>query len=169
MQGLHLVPRLTARENVLIGALASLRGAVGWRSLLRWYPPERLAQADAALSALGLAALAGTRTDRLSGGERQKLALARLQLQSPRLVLADEPTAALDPAAVARVCQALRALADAPGHTLLTVVHDLALLPHLAGRVIGMAQGRVRWDLPVADVTPERLRRLYESTEMATP
>lgn len=161
MQGLHLVPRLTARENVLVGALASLRGAAGWRSLLRWYPPEQVARADAALSALGLAALAGTRSDRLSGGERQKVALARLQLQRPRLVLADEPTAALDPAATAQVCAALRDLAGGPDQVLLTVVHDLALLPRLAGRVIGMAQGRVLWDLPIAEVTPARLSTLY--------
>ncbi|MCU0919643.1 MAG: phosphonate ABC transporter ATP-binding protein [Methylibium sp.] len=162
MQGLHLVPRLSARENVLVGALARLRGADALRSWCRWYPDALRAEADSALTALGLADRAQTRADRLSGGERQKVALARVQLQRPRLLLADEPTSALDPAATREVCLALRAMADEPGRTLLTVVHDLELLPLLATRVIGIADGRVRWDRPISEVTPALLKALYE-------
>ena len=162
MQGLHLVPRLSARENVLIGALGRLQGTQAVRSWWRWYPPDLVAEADAALAALGMAARSGTRADRLSGGERQKVALARLQLQQPRLLLVDEPTSALDPAATREVCLALQAVAAVPGRTLLTVVHDLALLPLLAHRVIGMADGRVHWDRPIADVTSALLQALYE-------
>ena len=162
MQGLHLVPRLSARENVLVGALARLRGADALRSWCRWYPDALRAEADAALTTLGLTDRASTRADRLSGGERQKVALARVQLQRPRLLLADEPTSALDPAATREVCLALRALADEPGRTLLTVVHDLELLPMLATRVIGIADGRLRWDRPIAEVTTALLQALYE-------
>jgi phosphonate transport system ATP-binding protein len=162
MQGLHLVPRLTARENVLIGALARLQGAQAVRSWFRWYPRDLVDEADAALAALGLADRAAERSDRLSGGERQKLALARLQLQRPRLLLADEPTSALDPAATLAVCQALSAAASRPGRTLLAVVHDLELLPALATRVIGMSGGRVRWDRPLGEVTAALLQALYE-------
>jgi phosphonate transport system ATP-binding protein len=162
MQGLHLVPRLSARENVLVGALARLRGADALRSWCRWYPDALRAEADSALTALGLADRAQTRADRLSGGERQKVALARVQLQRPRLLLADEPTSALDPAATREVCLALRALADEPGRALLCVVHDLELLPLLATRVIGIADGRVRWDRPIAELTPALLQTLYE-------
>jgi phosphonate transport system ATP-binding protein len=162
MQGLHLVPRLSARENVLVGALARLRGADALRSWCRWYPDALRAEADSALTALGLADRARTRADRLSGGERQKVALARVQLQRPRLLLADEPTSALDPAATREVCLALRAMADEPGRTLLTVVHDLELLPLLATRVIGIADGRVRWDRPISEVMPALLKALYE-------
>jgi phosphonate transport system ATP-binding protein len=162
MQGLHLVPRLNARENVLVGALARLRGAEVLRSWCRWYSDALRAEADAALTALGLADLAHTRADRLSGGERQKVALARVQLQRPRLLLADEPTSALDPAATREVCLALRAVAEEPGRTLLTVVHDLELLPLLATRVVGIADGRMCWDRPIAEVTPALLQALYE-------
>jgi phosphonate transport system ATP-binding protein len=162
MQGLHLVPRLTARENVLIGALARLQGGDAWRSLLRWYPRALAEEADAALAALGVADRAGTRADRLSGGERQKVALARVQLQRPRLLLADEPTSALDPSATTQVCQALRSLASEPGRTLVTVVHDLYLLPLLATRVIGMVAGRVQWDRPIGELTSPMLQDLYE-------
>jgi phosphonate transport system ATP-binding protein len=162
LQGLHLVPRLTARENVLIGGLARLRGAQAVRSWCRWYPQDLAAEADDALAALGLADRGGTRADRLSGGERQKVALARLQLQCPRLLLADEPTSALDPSATRTVCHALCAVAAAPGRTLLTVVHDLELLALLATRVVGMAEGRVRWDRPPGELTPGLLQALYE-------
>lgn len=161
MQGLHLVTRLTARENVLIGALGRLEGKEAWRSLLRCYPAACVQEADAALAALGLATRADTRADRLSGGERQKVALARLQLQRPRLVLADEPTSALDPAATQQVCAALMAAVAGPGQTLVTVVHDLDLLPRLATRVIGLAAGRLKWDLAIDDLTPELLQGLY--------
>lgn len=161
MQGLHLVPRLTARENVLIGALARLSGVQAWRSWWRWYPDALLDEADTALGALGLSGRAHVRADRLSGGERQKVGLARLALQCPRLVLADEPTAALDPNATAQVCTSLRSGAEAAGQTLVTVVHDLDLLPALATRVIGLAHGAIRWDLPLDQVDDAALRDLY--------
>lgn len=161
MQGLHLVPRLTARENVLIGALARLQGAQAWRSWWRRYPEALVAEADAALAALGLLERAPVRADRLSGGERQRVGLARLVLQQPRLVLADEPTSALDPSATAQVCASLRHGAALTGQTLVTVVHDLDLLPALATRVIGLVQGRVRWDLPLDQVDEAALRDLY--------
>jgi phosphonate transport system ATP-binding protein len=161
MQGLHLVPRLSARENTIVGALARLHGLAAVASWLRRYPDALVAEADAALAALGLAGQGDVRGDRLSGGERQKVALARLLLQRPRLLLADEPTAALDPAGTTLVCQALRDAVAAPGHTLLAVVHDLELLPQLATRVIGLAGGTVQWDLPLAEATPARLHALY--------
>jgi phosphonate transport system ATP-binding protein len=161
MQGLHLVPRLSARENVLIGALARLQGRQAWRGWLRCPARALRAEADAALAALGLAGSADTRADRLSGGERQKVGLARLQLQRARLVLADEPTSALDPLAVQQVCTMLNTIAD--GGTLLTVLHQRELLPLLATRVIGMAQGRIAWDLPLAAVDAARLQALYRS------
>ena len=68
LQGLHLVPRLTARENVLIGTLARLRGFDAWRSLLRWYPSALVGEAGTAMAALGPADRAGTRADRRAEG-----------------------------------------------------------------------------------------------------
>ncbi len=161
MQGLHLVPRLSARENVVIGALARLHGADAWRSWLRLYPAALLQEADLALAELGLGEHASVRADRLSGGERQKVALARLQLQQPRLLLADEPTSALDPSATQQVCAALLALAEPDGRTLVSVVHDSELLPVLATRVIGIAGGEIQWDEAIDAVRPERLQTLY--------
>jgi phosphonate transport system ATP-binding protein len=159
-QGLHLVPRLTAIENTLIGALT--RPLPRWRSWSRLYPAAWQAEAMAALAALGLAERGATRADQLSGGERQKVALARLQLQQPRLVLADEPTAALDPSSALQACAALR---KAPREgTLLCVVHQPELLAALADRVIALRDGRIAWDLPVAVVQPDLLDALYTTS-----
>lgn len=162
LQGLHLVPRLTARENVLLGALPRLPG---WRSWARLYPPALLAEADAALNAVGLLALAHQRADRLSGGEKQKLGIARLRLQTARLVLADEPTAHLDPNAALAACGWLREAAA--GATLITVVHHSALLPQLADRVLGLRAGRLvldsRLDQPSPQAFTQALAALYQA------
>lgn len=159
MQGLHLVPRLTALENVVLGALARPRVMALWRSWLRCYPPALIQEASQALAELGLAQRLHVRADRLSGGERQKVSLARLRLQRARLILADEPTSALDPSATQQACQAL--LAAAQQASLLTVVHDPALLPMLAERVIGLKDGRLVFDVPIRDLNPTLLDRLY--------
>jgi phosphonate transport system ATP-binding protein len=158
MQGLHLVGRLSARENVLIGALARVSS---WRSWTRLYPPALVEEADEALTLVGLLGRGDVRCDRLSGGERQKVSIARLRLQRPRLILADEPTANLDPSAAADACTWLNAAAG--GATLITVVHQPALLPLLADRVIGLRSGLQVFDLPVAQVNTERLQALYAS------
>ena len=106
MQGLHLVARLSALDNVLVGCLGRVDG---WRSWTRFFPADEVAAARQALHAVGIGDRCATRADRLSGGERQKVAIARLLLQRPRLILADEPTAALDPAAAGEVCEIGRA------------------------------------------------------------
>jgi phosphonate transport system ATP-binding protein len=159
-QGLHLVGRLSALENVLIGSLGRV---TGWRSWVRCFPANETAAAEAALHAVGLLARAGARADSLSGGERQKVAIARLLVQRPKLILADEPTAALDPAAASEVCQLLARTAS--GATLISVVHNPTLLPVLAERVIGLKQGRIAFDLPVADVDDATLVNLYRPPE----
>lgn len=159
MQGLHLVPRLTARENVILGALARPNAMPLWRSWSRLYPAHLIAEADQALAELGMSEQADMRSDRLSGGERQKIGIARLKLQRARLVLADEPTSALDPNATLDACRAL--CATAQGATLLSVVHNTDLLALLADRVIGLAGGEIVFDLPLRDVTPEHLQALY--------
>lgn len=158
MQGLHLVARLSALDNALIGALPRVPG---WRSWVRHYPQHERARAEAALQAVGIASRAMVRADRLSGGERQKVAIARLLMQHPQLILADEPTAALDPAAAEDICRLLAQAAN--GATLISVVHQPALLPLLATRVLGIAGGRLQFDLALADVSEERLARLYRS------
>lgn len=163
MQGLHLVPRLSALENVVLGALARPGAMPLWRSWLRCYPSALQHEALQALADLGLAHLAHTRADQLSGGERQKTSIARLHLQRPRLILADEPTSALDPAATQQACDALTRLATQA--TLVTVVHDTRLLAQLADRVIGLKAGRVVFDLDTQALDTRLLQTLYEQED----
>jgi phosphonate transport system ATP-binding protein len=156
MQGVHLVARLSAFDNVLIGCLGRV---AGWRSWTRCFPDMEITRAESALQTVGLLSKAPLRADKLSGGERQKVAIARLLMQQPRLILADEPTAALDPSAAAEVCQLLAKAAE--GAALITVVHNPALLPLLAERVIGLKQGKLAFDLPLAAVDAQILGDLY--------
>lgn len=164
MQGVHLVARLSALDNVLIGCLARIPG---WRSCMRWHTPADQTLARAALHSVGLLGQADVRVDQLSGGERQKVALARLLMQKPQLILADEPTAALDPTAAAEVCKLLLQAAQdaqgAQGATLISVVHNPALVPVLAQRVIGLRAGRVVFDVPAHTLDADRLEQLYGS------
>ena len=167
MQGLHLVARLSALDNVLVGCLGRVGG---WRSWTRCFAADEVAAARQALHAVGLGDRCATRADRLSGGERQKVAIARLLLQRPRLILADEPTAALDPAAAGEVCALLANAAGADaGVTLLSVVHSPALLPLLCERVIGLAKGRIVFDLPLAAVGDGALASLYRPPTRPLP
>ena len=159
MQGLHLVPRLSALDNVVLGALARPGAMPLWRSWTRCYPADLLAEARQALDEQDLAHRSEVRADKLSGGERQKTSLARLRLQRPRLVLADEPTSALDPAATRQACLTLKNIARHA--TLITVVHDPALLPLLADRVIGLKRGRLVFDVATPQLTQALLDQLY--------
>ena len=159
MQGVHLVARLSALDNVLIGCLAR---TPGWRSCMRWHTAADQALARAALQSVGLLGQADVRVDQLSGGERQKVALARLLMQQPLLILADEPTAALDPTAAAEVCKLLVQAAQAA--TLITVVHNPALVPVLANRVIGLQAGQIVLDEPAQTLDTAQLEQLYRGT-----
>ena len=165
-QGAALVGRLSARDNLLNGALARCAPSAAWRGR---FPAAIEAEAEDWLHRLDLQALADTRADRLSGGERQRVAIGRAALQHPRLLLADEATAALDPRAAAQACAWLRRAADPDGSAcgaLLVVLHQLELLPALAERVIGLRDGRLVLDRPVdasADLAAA-LAELYAMT-----
>jgi phosphonate transport system ATP-binding protein len=161
LQGLHLVGRLDALDNALLGTLGRLRGGAALRSWLRWFDATDVRAAQAALARVGLAGRGGERVDRLSGGERQRVAMARLLMQRPRLILADEPTASLDPAGALDLCHGLVQTADELGAALVTVVHQADLLPLLAQRVLGLRDGQLLFDLPTAQVDAATLAALY--------
>jgi len=133
-------------------------------------PPGR-PQRPQPLPAWGWAACvacgAGDRADALSGGEREKVALARLLVQRPRLVLADETTASLDPQAAEAACALLRQAAA--GAMLISVVHDPALVPLLGDRVIGLRAGRVVFDQPLGGLAPDSLAALYRPSADSEP
>jgi putative ABC transport system ATP-binding protein len=130
-QFFNLIPTLDAAENVrLVLELNGVRGAAARERSL------------AALADVGLAARAGSAVDRLSGGEQQRLAIARALVHAPKLVLADEPTGNLDEQTAREVLPVLLSLTRARGTTLVMVTHDGALAGS-ADRVLELREGRL--------------------------
>ena len=115
-----------------------------------------------ALARTGIGGLLHARTDTLSGGEQQRVALARVLVQDPDLVLADEPVASLDPARAEEVLELLCEPAADRDRTLLVSLHDPDLALRHCDRVVGLRAGRVLFDLPPAEVTADLRRQLYE-------
>ena len=157
-QQLHLVGRLRVVHNVLAGRLGHWPW---WRALLSLVHPLEVDAARAALARVGVVDTLLARTDSLSGGEQQRVALARVLVQQPELVLADEPVASLDPVRGEEVLRLLTGAVVGRTSTLLVSLHDLDLALRHCDRVVGLRQGRVLFDLPPAEVTEDLRRQLY--------
>jgi phosphonate transport system ATP-binding protein len=157
-QQFNLLRRLSVLENVLVGRLTH---APRWRSLLGWFPAEDVARARAALERVGLGDLAERRADTLSGGQQQRVAVARALVQEPRVILADEPMASLDPALAHTVMELLRRINAEDGITVVTSLHVLDLALRYGRRVIGLRQGRVVHDGPAESLTPGVAERIF--------
>jgi phosphonate transport system ATP-binding protein len=151
-------PRLRVVTAVLAGRLGtwSTRRALG--SLLR---PVDASGAQAALARLDLADRLFDRCDRLSGGQLQRVSIARVLYQAPELILADEPVSALDPTLADATVRELIAQSQATGATLVASLHAVDLALKWFGRIVGMRAGQVVFDAPAADVTRAMLHDLY--------
>jgi phosphonate transport system ATP-binding protein len=157
-QQFNLLRRLSVLDNVLIGRLARVPV---WRSLLAWFPAADVARARAALERVGLAGLGERRADTLSGGQQQRVAIARALVQEPRVLLADEPMASLDPALSRTVMELLRRINEEDGITVVTSLHVLELAEAYGRRIIALRDGRVAHDGPPASFTAERRRQVF--------
>ena len=142
-QQFNLVPRLDVLTNVLAGRLNRIPTA---RALLKLFTARERALAIRALDRLGIADLALNRADALSGGQQQRVAIARALMQEPRLLLADEPIASLDPMNAKLVMDALRDINRRDGITVLCNLHTLDTARAYCDRIVGMAQGRIVFD-----------------------
>lgn len=157
-QGLHLVPRLTALENILIGRLSKNKSFKTWA---RQFNQEDHRVAAEAMELVGIASKSDERVDRLSGGERQKVAIARALAQESSLLLADEPTSNLDPLAAAEIAKLLQFLVREKKMTIVTVIHDLSLLNYLGGRVIGLKNSAVKFDTQMSTLSIPEIEKIY--------
>jgi phosphonate transport system ATP-binding protein len=159
-QHASLVRRRTVLSNVAMGALGRYGGM--WTALGGLPAIERRTAYDH-LSAVGLAALASQRAGTLSGGQAQRVAIARALAQQPRVLLADEPVASLDPAAADEIMRLLRDLATHDHLAVLCVLHQVELAYGYADRVVGIRDGRIVFDRRCADLPRDAVRELYLS------
>ncbi|MDW8445278.1 MAG: phosphonate ABC transporter ATP-binding protein [Acetobacteraceae bacterium] len=161
-QQFNLVQRLDVLTNVLIGRL-NHRGTLS--SLFKLFSAEERALAIRTLDRFDLAEAALQRADTLSGGQQQRVAIARALMQEPRIILADEPIASLDPRNGKVVMDALRRVNREDGLTVLCNLHTLDTARQYCDRIIGMSRGRVVFDGVPAQLTAEMVREIYGMTE----
>jgi phosphonate transport system ATP-binding protein len=167
-QQFNLVKRLRVLDNVLIGRLPHLRG---WRRHAALAGVFDRSQRDAALSCLdhvGLLARAWQRTDTLSGGEQQRVAIAKILAQEPRLILGDEPVASLDVMNGALVMETLRRIASSAGLTVVSTLHHVEYARRYADRVLGLRAGRLVFDGPPAKLGDEAIREIFGAVPEGT-
>ena len=163
-QGFNLIPRASVLDNVLWGRL-------GRMSVMSVLGAVRRADREAALAALDeveLAPLRDRRVDHLSGGEQQRVGIARVIAQEADLVLADEPVSNLDPELADEILELLVTVCGRHRRTLLVSLHVPELARRYGERIIGLRRGRVALDVPPAELTEEALRRLYQRREPLT-
>ena len=157
-QQFNLVNRLDVITNVLLGRL-NYHGFLD--SMLKRFSPAERAMAIYALDRLDMAQTALQRADTLSGGQQQRVAIARALMQEPRILLADEPIASLDPRNAAVVMDALRAINKEEGITVVCNLHTLDTARAYCDRIIGMQAGRVVFDGTPDSLTTDAAREIY--------
>lgn len=157
------VPPLPPRQRVVTAVLAGrLPHESLWASVRSLFYPTDIALAELALSQFDMSDKLFERVDRLSGGERQRVGLARALASQAGLFLVDEPLSALDPARAQQAIESLTTAARARGATLVTTLHHVEMALRQFPRIIGLRDGTLAFDLPAAQVTPERLHQLYD-------
>ena len=158
-QQFDLINQLPVIQNVLIGRLNEWGLAKSFLSLII---PQDKSLAEQALSRVGLIEKLYEKTDNLSGGEQQRVALARLLVQNPEIILADEPVSSLDPARAENILSLMTELVKEESQTLIASLHSVDYVRKYFTRIIGMRDGKVYFDLPIEKVNNEDLESLYD-------
>jgi phosphonate transport system ATP-binding protein len=144
--------------NVLMGRINVMNT---FSSMLELWPEAEKVNAIRALAQLDLGDFAGQRAESLSGGQQQRVAIARTLVQNPKIILADEPVASLDPRNTQAVMDALKVLNQQSGITVLCNLHSLELARSYCSRLIGMKAGRVVFDGSPEALTEDAIVDLY--------
>lgn len=162
-QQFNIVKRSSVLKNVLAGR-------VGYHSTLRMilglFPKEEKGIAFEALRRVNLLDKAYVRADQLSGGQQQRVSIARALAQEPKIFLADEPVASLDPLTTKQVMDDLQRINRDLGITMVVNLHSMEIARRYATRIIGLKAGEVVFDGPIEEATPKRFMGIYgESLE----
>jgi phosphonate transport system ATP-binding protein len=157
-QHFNLVRRASVLTNVLAGALGR---TPAWSSAFYRFPPATRERARRNLERVGIPDKARQRADTLSGGQQQRVGIARALMQEPRLMLADEPVASLDPATSHSVLRYLEQINREEGITVLCNLHFLSLARRYATRVVALKSGEIVFDGQPTAITPDWFRQIY--------
>ena len=157
-QEFALVERLTVMENLLSGRL----GYTGfWASWFRRFNQADIARAFELLDRVGLSGMHNKRADELSGGQRQRVGIARALMQSPTLLLVDEPTASLDPKTSRQIMRLIIDLCRERGLAAIINIHDVVLATEYLPRIVGLRAGEIVFDGQAQSVDQTVLSRIY--------
>ena len=157
-QSFNLVTRTTVINNVLSAKVADMPLI---RTLLGLYSKKDKIEALEALDKVGILDKAYTRADQLSGGQMQRVALARTLAQNPEIILADEPVASLDPVMADVVMEDFQRINKEMNITVIINIHHVDLALQYTNRIIGIQAGKIVYDGPVSGVNDEVLRMIY--------
>ncbi|MBQ1478384.1 MAG: phosphonate ABC transporter ATP-binding protein [Erysipelotrichaceae bacterium] len=157
-QSFNLVNKTTVINNVLSARVADMSF---FRTLLGLYSKEDKIAALESLDKVGILDKAYTRADQLSGGQAQRVALARTLTQNPEIILADEPVASLDPIMADVVMEDFQRINKDMKITVIINIHHVDLALQYASRVVGIRAGKIVYDGPVANVNKDVLRQIY--------
>lgn len=160
-QQFNLIPRLSVLTNVLTGGLRNA-GAI---NLVGGFSSADRRRALELLDRVGIAHKAKAPARSLSGGQQQRVAIARALMQRPRVILADEPVASLDPKLTGSVLGLLREIAADDGIPVLVSLHVLPLALAHSDRIVGLRHGEMILSAPTADLDHEKLAPLYATEE----
>ncbi|CAI2719107.1 phosphonate ABC transporter ATP-binding protein [Nitrospina watsonii] len=158
-QNYNLVARSMVLTNVLAGRLGYTPVAA---ALINHFSRQDVAEAHATLDRLGIADKAHRRADSLSGGQQQRVGIARALMQHPKIILADEPVASLDPAAAGSILEILKDINTRDGVTILCNLHVPELARRFGRRILGMKAGKLVFDTVPDALDAAQIDTLYD-------
>lgn len=157
-QQFNLLKRRSVLTNVLTGSLGRVST---FNSIMNKFPDEIYRQAQKALDIVGIPEKADLRADSLSGGQQQRVAIARSLLQSPKLLLADEPVASLDPATSNSVMHYFEKVNKEMGTTVICNLHFLSLVRKYGSRVVALKEGKIIYEGLPGDIDEKWFKTIY--------
>ncbi len=157
----NLVGELSAFNNAAIGMIGMCSTWQAMKNLLFGASREERTKIEAALERVGLNGKAESRAANLSGGEQQRVAIARILVQDPDLILADEPVASIDPASTERIMEIFSELNRERGKTIVCNLHDVEIAKEYFPRIIGISEGRLAFDGSPSELDKEVLAKIY--------
>ena len=158
-QNYNLQDRISVLDNVLTGLLGQRNPLMTTFGL--WSKQDK-EKAKSILFEMGLSQHVQKRADQLSGGEKQRVSIARALIQDPKIILADEPVASLDPPTAKKILDDLKTKCKKRKIAVVINLHDIEMALKYSDRIIGLRNGEKVWDSPSSEATKESFKQIYQ-------